>query len=153
MPSKRKLLAFIVTAIVGVSVVIGFFNIGSPGNERLRRYDDQRSQNLQSLRYGGIDEYVRRNGSLPDSLEEIQKTIALSSPDSLLTDPKTGEPFEYAKLSETTFSLCATFDLPSEPNAKTMYPDVMWVHPAGRTCFKFQIQSTGPTVKNSVPIP
>jgi hypothetical protein len=150
--SKRQLLAAIVTTVVAVAVVAGFFNVGSPGNERQRRFDDQRSQNLETLRFSGVDEYVRRTGSLPTTLDEIQKTVAISPPESFV-DPETGAPFEYRKTGETTFSLCATFALPSEQTPENRYRDAVWTHPAGRACFDFEIQSTGPTVKSSVPLP
>jgi hypothetical protein len=150
--SKRKILASVVTTVIAAAVIAGFFSVGSPGNERLRRFDDQRSQDLEMLRVSGIDEYVRRTGSLPASLDDVQKTVAIASPDSFM-DPETGEPFEYRRTGDTSFSLCTTFDLASAPNQENPYLDPVWTHPAGRVCFDFEVRSTGPTIKSSVPIP
>jgi hypothetical protein len=152
MTSRRSIFAITLTVVI-LGVVIGaFFLVGSPEKGREQRFDDQRSQNLQTIRYQGVDEFVRRTENLPASLEEIQKTIVINAVPDPFIDPETGAPVEYEKTGDASYALCATFDLPSDA-ATSPNGDVFWTHGAGRTCFKLQIQSTGPTSKSSVPVP
>ncbi len=150
MITSRSLLISIVTVVI-IGVVIGaFFLVGSPAKQRLARFDEQRAQNLQTLRYSGVDEYVRRNGALPNSIIDLGSVLIPNGIDTY-RDPETNALPEYAKTSTETYSLCATFDLPSDPNIAPV-SDVFWSHPAGRKCFDFKMQSTGPTSKSSVPL-
>ncbi len=152
MTTKRSLFAITLTIVI-IGVVIGaFFLVGSPGKGRQQRFDDQRSQDLQTIRYGGVDAYIQRTGNLPASLDEIQKTIVISSTSNPFVDPETGKPFEYQKAGDAAFTLCATFDLPSDASTSGN-GDVFWTHAAGRACFNFKVQTNGPTSKSSVPVP
>jgi len=153
MTTARSLFATILTTLVAGVMIGAFFVVGSPSRERLHRFDDQRSQNLQAIRYEGIDAYVQRTGKLPDTLEDVRDTVVIRGNDPF-TDPETGAPFgEYLKTGEDTFVLCGVFAEPSDIETAKTSPDVFWTHPAGRACFSFREQLTGPTTKTSVPVP
>jgi hypothetical protein len=153
-PNLRKILLSALSAIVVISVVWGFFVIGSPNHFRNIRYDDQRVSDLQSIQWQLLDKYQTK-GSLPKSLSELSDSL---SGYSVPVDPETGESYEYKNpttLATTTltFELCADFseksqDLegrggytePSYP-AKDIYYDpgfgnAKWEHNSGKTCFQ-----------------
>jgi hypothetical protein len=150
MTTSRGILASVVTVVI-LGVIIGaFFLVGSPQTERIRRFDDQRSQNLQMLRYSGVDEFVRRNNALPESISDLKSIIVPGETDSFI-DPENGTPLEYLKTGTDTFKLCATFTLAADASTGPVN-DVFWVHPAGHACFDFKILLSGPTTKSSVPL-
>ncbi len=137
----------IITAIVSISVIAGLMTAGSPNEERLRRFDDQRISNLEQIRFGAIDSFYTDRGELPQTLEEAQKHW--SGDGSIFMDPKTQELFEYRPTGPRTYELCAIFDLPmDEDQAKRQS---VWIHDVGRTCFTFTARSN--VIESGKPLP
>lgn len=127
----------IVTAVVSVSVIAGLITAGSPTEERLRRFDDQRISHLEQIRFGAIDSFYADRGELPQTLEDARKYW--SGDGSIFVDPSTQEPFEYHPTGPKTYELCATFDRPiDEDQAKRQS---VWMHDEGRTCFTLTARS------------
>ena len=116
---------------IGAAVVAAFWLIGSPGEQRLRRLDEQRvaelGQMMNAARYRWNDERV-----LPETADGLVNGEFLTR---VPTDPTTLEPYEYRVTGPLDFELCATFDRPSRPE------DVgdFWYHDAGRRCFQFDV--------------
>lgn len=150
----------IVIGVVVVAIVFGFFVAGSPQNQRTIRFDERRVQDLSSLQ-SQIINYWQKKNQLPQNLDQVANDIlGIIIP----KDPKTGASYEYAKLGNLKFELCATFETSSldqniigPPRAKTMaypYPGgeiETWQHNAERTCFQrtidpdlFQIEKPRP---------
>jgi hypothetical protein len=154
-PNLRKILLSVLSSIVVISVVWGFFVIGSPNHFRNIRYDDQRVSDLQSIQWQLLDKYQTK-GSLPNSLSELSDSL---SGYSVPVDPETGESYEYKNptvLATTTltFELCADFSEKSQDlegrggyaetpsySGKDIYYDPVfgngkWEHNSGKTCFQ-----------------
>lgn len=129
----------IVTAIIAVSVIAGLITAGSPTEERLRRFDDQRISRLEQLRFGAIDSFYADRGTLPQTLNEAQEFWAGDG--TTFVDPSTQTPFEYRATGPDTYELCATFDRPMDAEQVRIQPT--WEHGAGRTCFNFTARTTG----------
>lgn len=150
--SKMKYFPHAIIAIVMVIVAIGFFFVGSPKEERLRRFDERRVQDLQSLQWQIVN-YWQRKERLPETLAALEDNI---SGFRVPRDPATGSEYSYHVQGPLTFSLCATFDrtsegavlgrekyavpVPTEPTAiappSPRQENWNWSYTSGETCFE-----------------
>lgn len=139
-----KYFIYAVILIVAASVVAGFFIVGSPQEERLRRFDEQRVQDLQFLQ-AEILNFWQAKGKLPERLSDIKddlRGIFVSR------DPQTGDEYGYAIRGTESFELCAIFVRPSIgsseahmskpalPRGEPFVSGQNWEHGAGEACFK-----------------
>jgi hypothetical protein len=122
------------TAVVA-GVVAGFWILGTPGRQRAISADRQRIDDLVTIAQNLHQDYQAQqaNFQLPATLEE----------DQIRTDPLTNQPYEYQRLTDTTFNLCANFDTDSSTypfRNRRRPPEVRrWDHPTGRHCFEFDV--------------
>lgn len=143
-----KLFSYIVIAVVGISIIAGFFVLGTPKEERMRRFDSQRISDLQTIQWQVIN-YWQAKGKLPESLSTlVDETQGVRPP----IDPETGTAYEYKIIDEEklTFELCANFktqnsaseaeDVAKSSRSYGPYgPEPVnwnWQHGADRTCFE-----------------
>lgn len=120
------------------SIVWGFSVIGSPRNQRLLNYDEQKVNDLVEIKYA-VEEYYRDSGVLPENFEQISSSSYFYGS---ITDPQTQEPYEYEKTSSTTYSLCAEFNKDADENSFSDYGyrnNKEWAHPSGDHCFALKI--------------
>jgi len=87
--------AIFLAAILGI-----FFESGGPLKAKAQKLDQERSKDISSLR-SSIKSYYRSNGTLPTSLSLVNSQSK--------QDPETEQNYDYNKISETSYSLCATF--------------------------------------------
>lgn len=134
-----KYFAWIIISVVAITVIAGFFIVGSPREERLRRFDDRRVQDLQILQ-SEIINYWQLKRALPGTADMLKDDIRGFAPP---VDPESGNPYEYAIKNPLVFELCAVFNrasaatMPSAP--KRAYPyggEINWEHGAGKACFE-----------------
>lgn len=142
-----KILAFAVGTIVAVSIVLGFFIIGSPADQRERRFDDERLSDLQILQSQIVNYWVEKT-YLPADLRKLEDSISGFIPP---TDPGTKQAYEYKIISPLSFELCAVFSKERKESNMTgqgaksyAYPiyesggfqfQKNWDHDAGRFCW------------------
>ena len=146
-----KIFSYFVIAIVGISIIAGFFILGTPQEERLRRFDQMRISDLQSIQ-GEIVFFWQSKQKLPKTLNELEDPLrGYQAP----KDPETGLDYEYSIKGDKSFSLCANFNLESlstfvkdaaiDPNSDQPYRAVIpkpvgsneiWDHLSGKTCFE-----------------
>lgn len=131
------------TSIVLLGVIIaGFFIMGTPSQQRARRFDEQRVTDLQTLQYQIIEYWVQKD-ALPQNLDVLKNDITgFVSP----MDPQTNTSYEYKSVSELSFELCATFNTSQDGASKNRamesavwYPNMEsenWNHSVGRDCFE-----------------
>ena len=129
----RSIIAMIVSVIVLAVVIVGVVLLDSPAQERLRRLDERRVDDLREL-FNELNFYWARETTLPPSLEELSNEAGVFVE---LFDPETGEPYEYQVLSSNTYELCAQFALDTAAEQDRFYKDV-WSHGPGRQCFKLE---------------
>lgn len=150
-----------VAALVVISIVAGFFIIGTPGQARQQRLDDQRVSDLMNIQWQVVS-YWQQKQKLPASISDLEDPISgYNNP----RDPETGEPYAYRPGEGMSFSLCATFSGsgnanggqgPSMPRQPYGALEGDWKHGAGETCFERTIDperyppNTNPSPK---PIP
>ncbi len=122
------------TAAVIVAIALGFWNIGSPGNQREISADQRRSEDLQRVANALNYHYSLKNHTLPASLSEVQPV----GPDLRLTDPLTKAPYEYRASGGSEYQVCSNFstDTTNDDNlpARSSAP-LFSKHPRGRQCF------------------
>ncbi len=148
--NKPKLMAWITSLIVLAAIVGGFFIVGTPGQQRAKRFDQQRINDLQNIQ-GQLFNYWIQKEKLPEETTEL--SLNQLSGFVLPKDPETGKDYEYHKLTAFSFQLCATF-VTEDQNGGQLYhgyskpvlltppirkiPDQfnLWSHHQGRTCFE-----------------
>ena len=102
---SRKRAAWIASGIVLASIILGFVIAGTPGQQRARRFDEQRINDLQMLQ-GQILDYWIRQAVLPQQSEELEQVL---SGFVLPRDPDTTAPYEYKQIDDLSFEICAQF--------------------------------------------
>lgn len=131
--------------VIIAGTITGFFYAGSPAEERLRRIDMQRVNDLQMLQSEVVN-YWQAKEELPGSLTELMDDIRGYA---IPSDPETGTAYEYRTTGALAFELCAVFARASEGWAmkgalespsliRTPYYGGIsenWDHDAGRRCF------------------
>lgn len=143
---ERKYFVYAVIILVAAAAAAGFFIVGSPQQERLRRFDERRISDLQFLQSEIINYWLKKE-KLPENLELLRDDIrGIQVP----SDPGTGIAYGYEVLGPESFNLCANFTLPSFGASearvpKPAYPDgryysdANWDHQAGDVCFERKI--------------
>ncbi len=143
--------AVISTVLIIATLVVGFLQIGSPKTQRAIKLDNQRVDHLSQINYQLLASFQEK-GSIPGTLDEV---FAQAPWLATQTDPETKQNYEYRKLSETQFELCATFALSSDANKNidsmirpTPYKEygfistTDWTHSEGRNCFTRTLDPT-----------
>lgn len=124
-----------VSAVVLGSIMLGFFFVGSPAQQRLIRLDDQRTNDLSMIQSNVTNYYVEK-GALPANLEDLKGGFTnFTAP----TDPITNESYTYTVKNETTYEVCATFaanSIDTPDRGYYMYYGEDWSHGIGNVCFE-----------------
>jgi hypothetical protein len=159
-----RIFAGIVIALVVAAIGAGLYLSGSPSTERSRQFDTRRLNDLQTIA-GAVDSFYSQNYRLPQNLDVLvaagggKESYLVGS----LSDPQPDRGgYEYSPMGQSTYELCAMFDLPSEkaetqnlkqpppptetapmaePAALVTTPNVKsqlrtWEHGAGHSCFQ-----------------
>ena len=146
---KMKWFVRAVSAVGIFFIVFGFFTVGSPVGERMRRFDDRRIQDLMAIQ-SQIINYWQVKESLPQTIDQLRDDIRGFIPP---RDPETGESYEYRIMGPLKFEICADFKTSNKQDSKTgkpvpfaprggdypyrSYPAIeeSWLHDARETCF------------------
>jgi hypothetical protein len=134
--SRAQLAGTAVTVAVAAAVIAGIYVLGSPLEERARRLDDRRVEDLSGISQA-LDVYWTRQSSLPASLDRLRPETGANV---TTVDPATGAPYEYRALEGGKYELCASFEGESRETARRVNA-VFWTHRAGRQCFEREAQS------------
>lgn len=137
-----KYFVYTVIGIVVAAIIAGFFIVGSPKEERLRRFDERRVQDLQFLQSEIINYWLTKS-RLPENVFALRDDIrGVAIP----RDPQTGDEYRYEVKGSLTFSLCASFARPSvappgvpkpvRPIEPSYFGEENWQHGAGFICFE-----------------
>ena len=154
LPGQRIFVGFVVLAVV-LTVGYGIYVVGSPGGQRLLKFDARRVSDLQNISQA-IDTYWELNEALPGALEDLQgsRSFFVRS----IQDPETQQPYEYRGVDGNHYQLCAVFATDSserEQRVPRPYPAKVWDHGIGRTCFDLEAQAprTSPLREGPVRVP
>jgi len=123
-----KYFVYGVIGVVCVTIIAGFFVVGSPVSERAKQLDLRRINDLTNIQYQIIN-YWQAKQKLPEALLALKDDLRGGA---IPTDPETGAAYEYAIKGSNQFELCAIFVRVGQGYAM---PSDEWKHDAGRTCF------------------
>lgn len=143
-----KYFSWFIIAVVAMSVIAAFFIAGSPADQRLKRFDDQRIGDLQQIQYQ-IGDYFQNKQKLPAALSDMNDSFRNVI---VPQDPESHSDYGYRIRGLNSFSLCATFHLPSAAGIDQKYPQSIsgpgyygpsanWDHTAGEQCFERTIDT------------
>ena len=144
-PARRLYVRVGVAVLALVTIVSGFFIVGTPQEARLARFDAQKVNDLQSIQYQVIN-YWQAKQQLPASLTDLTSSL---SGESVPVDTQTGAAYSYQVVGALSFKLCASFNTESRSNQMMMQtvrtmPAPMqgkgmmqdsWSHASGYQCF------------------
>lgn len=138
--SVDQMFATVATVAVVAGIVAGFWVLGTPGRQRLIAADRQRLEDINAIAQTLHQEFEANPADHPD----YQLPTRLDATDNR-QDPLTHQPYEYQRLGDRTYQLCANFDTDSrtyrfQPRSPT--PNARhWDHPTGRHCFEFEVST------------
>ena len=128
-------------AVVGL-IVAGLFAAGSPATARKFRLDRDRADRLLQL-HSVLANHARQNPALPQSLADLRPTepgAEFSARFDPRRDPESGEFFEYRRVSDRSYRVCANFLTSSSDRRAERYygygPDGQFEHAIGRNCYE-----------------
>ena len=127
----RKAFQMVIVGVVVLSLGYGFYLAGSPQSQRLVRFDDSKTNNLQMIQ-DRLVYYWQQKGSLPTALAGLNDPI---SGFTVPVDSQNNQPFEYKLTGARAFQLCALFNVDNTSVATTPVYGSNWQHGVGRVCF------------------
>ncbi len=150
-PEKARMVGWGAGVVILLTIIAGFFIMGSPGQIRLYRFDDQKVSDLQNIQYQLVN-FWQLKQKLPTSLAELNDPL---SGFTVPVDPQGGAEYKYSQKGKFTFELCAVFNAETQPssqynNGRTIpkeAPSPMgnitgvdlyalpWTHGSGEKCF------------------
>lgn len=140
-----NLFTILSAAIVIASIVYAFAIIGSPIQERLRRIDQQKINDLQNIQYQ-ILSYWQKQSQVPKNISDLNDPIySFTVPkDPEFRSGKINSDYSYKAIDTNSFELCAVFntksedntDMKSQPYYGEISTDYNWSHEIGNQCFK-----------------
>lgn len=134
----RAVFQGVIIAAVALAACYGFYTAGSPQNQRLIRFDQQKTNDLQGIQSYIVYNYWQQKGVLPVSLDVLNDPISNFM---VPKDPQTGQPYEYSLTGPRSFQLCANFNRESIGLPDISRPKMLdglnsnWDHGVGRVCF------------------
>lgn len=127
----RLLVGCVILTVLG-AVVAAMVVLGSPAEQRQRRLDERRVQDLSTIATT-VTMYVSTHHALPVDMATLETEVGFGHQP---VDPGSGSAYEYVPLGPETYQLCAVFAMPSsDANARPTFGQQGWSHDAGRQCF------------------
>ena len=145
-PIRKRYVSIGVAVLAVVSIVAGFFIVGTPAEARLARFDEQKVYDLQNIQ-SQVVSYWQAKQKLPTAITDLNNSLAYGP---LPVDVQTGEPYVYQATGALSFKLCADFNAQSRGNqnryaetralmptpvGKGVPPQDNWQHGIGQVCF------------------
>jgi len=142
-PKRAQMVGYAVGLLVVLTIIAGFFIIGTPAQARVARMDAQKVSDMQSIQWQIVN-YYQQKQALPQTLDQLQDPI---SGYMIPNQPETNKPYEYKLRGGLSFELCADFGGVStrqeglsmaEPAALRLKGDLgvgSWQHDKGNECF------------------
>jgi len=133
----RKIVVIASIVVVAAVVVGGLIMMGPPSDERARRLDARRRQDLQGIQ-AFTDIYFGRHARLPASLDDLAREDGAGVK---IRDPRTAASYEFHVIDQKKYELCAIFERASTEGDPR--PGDFWSHGAGRRCFELKVKEQG----------
>lgn len=139
-PRYAQMVGWAAGAVALIAIVSGFFIMGTPGEIRLQRFDDQKVSDLQNIQYQ-VTNYWQVKQKLPQNLQDLVDPL---SGYTLPKDPQSGGDYGYRiTKAPYSFEVCATFNADSKTGSTDSSvaqhygaDNTTWQHTAGQNCFE-----------------
>ena len=125
--------ASVMTVIAAVGV--GLFILGSPMEERARRFDNRRVEDLEGI-VDATELYWTRHSRLPVSLDELTAEPGVRIK---IADPENSETYGYQAVDSTHYEVCASFEQESGETSSNSARN-LWAHDSGLHCFTVEAE-------------
>src|SRR3989344_1914430 len=136
--SQARMVNWGVGVLVLVSILAGFVIVGTPQDARMYRLDQQKVNDLQSIQWQVVN-FWQQKQAIPATLSELDDPL---SGFVVPTDVQTGESYGYERTSNSSFRLCATFNMASRGGDMSVAEPYRyggeqqnWSHEAVEVCF------------------
>lgn len=118
---------------VGAVVALSIVATGTPMEQRRIRIDAGRVDDLQEIQQA-VRIYWNVHDAVPADLATLTNQPGANLP---VADREGRGRYEYARIDDDHYSLCAVFDTDTALMRSEDYPanSQEWMHPAGRHCF------------------
>lgn len=133
-------------AVVALGLGLAFSVIGTPAHARLVAADKQRADDLVTISRVMKMRYPAADGALPIRLPTDITAFPGSRP---IRDPITGRAYEYERLGDRAYRLCATFSLPAPSDVDDVDFVAEPAHAAGRGCRRFDLRAADAATRTS----
>lgn len=147
-PSRRNAVRIGVAILALVTIIAGFFIVGTPAQARLARFDTQKVNDLQNIQ-SQVVYFWQAKQKLPTAITDLNNSLNYGP---VPTDPQTGQSYTYQITGALSFKLCAEFNAETRANAaqtsetRAIMPEPVglggkigsvdnWQHAAGQVCF------------------
>ena len=133
-----RILGSVVIAAVIAALVAAMVILGPPSQQRKRKLDQRRIQDLMNIEQT-VNSYWQRHKTLPPDLVTLSHEPGFRPP---MADPERGSAYEFKATGTDSFRLCAefSFDSTEDPPPRYYSSNGPWSHSAGRQCFELRIQ-------------
>lgn len=136
----NQISATLATVAIAVAIAFGFWVLGTPQRQRLQAADEQRVEDLHAIALN-----LHWNARSTLNRGQAVELPASLPPDIRRTDPITEQPYEYQRLDDTTYELCAEFATNSAADPlQRQDENEFWLHPSGEHCFEFNVLEQPP---------
>jgi len=149
--TPERILAVAATVVIVAAVIAGLLLTESPLTARAERFDTERLRDLNTVA-NVLDDYYWQHHVIPEDLSIFATEYDFEHSS---TDPRTGEPYEFERVSDLSYRLCATFET-NGPHVFDSYPRAAvvldsreryitpgTVEGVGRQCFEVSFQKAG----------
>jgi hypothetical protein len=145
----RGAFVYFVAALGGGALVGGISTMEPACIAQAQKADLQRQQDLVAIA-DAIVFFKNKRQDFPYDLSKLAENLRPATAPLPLTDPESGQPYDYARIDSHRYKLCANFKLetvrpPAVPDQTPVRVAVSpWAHATGPHCFVFDGQSPTP---------
>lgn len=98
---ESKIVGALIALVILVSIISGFIIMGTPADQRLLRFDQEKVEDLSNIQFQIIN-YWQGKGELPEELSVLEESIGgYKVPE----DSQTNENYIYTKTGDESFTL------------------------------------------------
>lgn len=132
---------FLYASLIAVIAIFtaSLFTVESPTETRNRKLDEAILDKFNEID-NAMNEYYFENKSMPENLDILVSEFTYITEDSL-TDPVAKKKFEYKKVSDNAYELCADFRASNKNDNEEDYMGYKdrWPHDSGYQCLKQKV--------------
>jgi Domain of unknown function (DUF5671) len=150
-PARARSVGYAAALLAVLTIIAGFFIIGTPQHARLVNLDNQKVSDLQEIQ-SDIVSYYQEKQMLPATLSDVNDPLSYTN---IPNDPQSNEPYQYQATGTYSFNLCADFNATGNTpsyNAPIGTTVDNWAHGAGQVCFSRTIDPQRYPSINNAPI-